>query len=716
MTSLNGIMTSALTALQTNSTALNAVSNNVANLNTPNYARRVVNQEALSAGGTLAGVAVADIQRVVDQFLTQETLQASASSAQYDAQTTPYKQLNGILGQPGDGTALTSQLDDVFAALGQAVLAPTASASQLGIVNAAQNFASTVSTLSTSIGALQTQVDAQVASSISPANNLIKQIYDLNGQIQTAAAAGDTASALLDQRDTAIQNLSQLIGIRTVQQPNGTLAVMTQDGVNLVGDSYAQLTYAGGGVNGVYGQISMQQINPSSGLPIGPAQALDPHLSGGSLKGMIDMRDQTLGQLQQELGTFAQRTALSFNQQHNANVAFPPPTSLDGRNTGLLSTDGINFTGVTTVGIADQSGNLVGQATVDFGAGTISVNGGAATALPGNTIGDLVSGLNTALGGIGGSASFSNGVLSLSAGGTNGLVIQDDPTTPANRGGVGFSQFFGLNDMFQAAAPSVISTGLSGSDTGGFAAGGRIDVQLKGPTGDVAKTASITLAGGETIGNIVSMLNTAMGGAETFTLNADGSISGTPAAGLAGYTLGVPDDTTQRGSTGVSFTQLFGIGVGQDSAQAQSFSLNPALSASPQRLALAQPQTTISTATIGSTIVGHGDASGALALQNLTSSLVSFPQVGSLGAQTTTIGDYAAAFYQDVATRSQTAQANQTAQDDRYQEAQTRQASSSGVNLDEELSNMMTYQKAYSASARILTTVNQLYDTLLQMQ
>jgi flagellar hook-associated protein 1 FlgK len=716
LSSLNGIMTSALTALQTNSTALNVVSNNVANLNTPNYARRVVNQETLSAGGTLAGVAVADIQRVVDQFLSQESLQASAGSAQYDAQATPLKQLNGILGQPGDGTSLSSQLDNVFAAIGQAALAPTASASQLGIVNAARNFASTVSTLSGSIGALQTQVDQQIASSMSPANNLIKQIYDLNNQIQTAMAGGDTASALLDQRDTAIQSLSQLIGIRTVQQPNGSLTVMTQDGVNLVGDSYAQLTYAGGGANGVYGQIGMQQINPSSGLPIGPSQALDPHLSGGSLKGMIDMRDQTLGQLQQELGTFAQQTALSFNKQHNANVAFPPPTSLTGRNTGLLATDGTNFTGVTTIGIADQSGALVGQATIDFGAGTISVNGGAATSFSGSTLADLANDLNTALGSMGGSASFSNGVLSLNAGGSNGLVIQDDPTTPANRGGVGFSQFFGLNDMFQAAAPSILSTGLTGGDAGGFAAGGRIDLQLKGPSGDVAKTGSITLTGGETIGNIVSMLNTAMNGAETFALNADGSISETTGAGFSGYALGIADDTTQRGSTGISFTKLFGMGIGQDAAQAQSFSLNPALSASPQRLALAQPQTTISSAAIGATIVGHGDSSGALALQTLTSSLSTFPQVGALGAQNATISDYAAAFYQDIATRSQTAQANQTAQDARYQEAQTRLASTSGVNLDEELSNMMTYQKAYSASARILTTVDQLYDTLLQMQ
>lgn len=38
-----------------------------------------------------------------------------------------------------------------------------------------------------------------------------------------------------------------------------------------------------------------------------------------------------------------------------------------------------------------------------------------------------------------------------------------------------------------------------------------------------------------------------------------------------------------------------------------------------------------------------------------------------------------------------------------------------GVNLDEELSDMIRYQRAYEASARIFSTVNSLYDTLLSM-
>jgi len=87
-----------------------------------------------------------------------------------------------------------------------------------------------------------------------------------------------------------------------------------------------------------------------------------------------------------------------------------------------------------------------------------------------------------------------------------------------------------------------------------------------------------------------------------------------------------------------------------------------------------------------------------------------------MSAQSGTLGDYAAAFYQDEALASQTATSNQTAQDDRLQEAQARQSQVSGVSLDEELTNLTTYQQAYSASARVLTVVQQLYNTLLQIQ
>ena len=70
----------------------------------------------------------------------------------------------------------------------------------------------------------------------------------------------------------------------------------------------------------------------------------------------------------------------------------------------------------------------------------------------------------------------------------------------------------------------------------------------------------------------------------------------------------------------------------------------------------------------------------------------------------------------NVSTQSNNVTSNQTTQDDRLTEAQSRISSNSGVNLDEELTNLSSYQQAYSAGARILTVVDQLYQTLLQIQ
>ncbi|HTO40999.1 MAG TPA: flagellar hook-associated protein FlgK [Rhizomicrobium sp.] len=710
--SLNGIMSSALSALQTNTAALRVVSNNVANINTEGYARRVVNQQVMTTAGQIQGVGIADIQRMADQFLTQETLSANGAASQYSTQSTIFQQLNGMLGQPGDGTALTTQLDNIYAALGSAALAPNASASQQGILNSFQSLARTVSTLSNSLGTLQQQVDKQVQTSIGSVNDLVQQIYSLNQQLQKANAMGDTASGLLDQRDVAVQNLSSLIDVRTATQQNGAMVVMTQDGMNLVGDSYAKLSYQAGSSNGTYGPITISNINPATGAVIGQPTALDPHLASGKLKGLIDMRDDTLSGLQQELGSLAQNVTQAFNAQANANTAVPPPGEMEGRNTGLVATDALNFTGKSTVAVADSSGNLVSRVDVDFSAGTLSVNG--TTTSIGTTVGSFVAALNGALGG-NGTASFTSGVLTVSATGNNGIVVQDDATSPASRGGAGLSNFFGLNDIFRSGAPALTATGLTAGDDSGFAAGGALAFTLKDANGNIAKQAAVNITAGMSVGDVVTAINTAFGGAATATLGSDGALSIKPAAQYSGYRLDVNNDTTQRGTTGMSFSALFGVGANQKALLATGFQVNPEFAASPSRLPFAQANIT-ATSAAGDPIAGSGDNRGLLALQNLQSKDLSFARIGNLGAQSATLGDYAASFYQDVATRSRAVTANATAQADRFAEAQSRQAQTSGVNLDEELTNLMSYQQAYAAGARMLSVVGQLYDTLLQIQ
>jgi flagellar hook-associated protein 1 len=175
--SLNGIAASAVSALKTNSAALGVVANNVSNLNTAGYARRIVNQQTLSAGGQLMGVDIASVQRVASQFLTQEMLSAGGAASQYDTMADLFSQLNGLLGGPGDNQSLATGLSNLSAAFATASQAPTSSASRTGVMNALTNLANSFSTVSSTITSLRTQIDQQVVNSIGGANTLIKQVF-----------------------------------------------------------------------------------------------------------------------------------------------------------------------------------------------------------------------------------------------------------------------------------------------------------------------------------------------------------------------------------------------------------------------------------------------------------------------------------------------------------------------------------------------------------
>jgi flagellar hook-associated protein 1 FlgK len=706
--SLNGILASGVSTILANSAALRVTADNIANINTPGYVRRVVNMEVMAQGGQLSGVALSDIQRITNNYLDSEVLAARSASARYDAQAALLDRLDTALGQPGDGTSLGSRIDAIYAALGQASLDPSALSTRLGVLTEFEALAQTVNNLSTAIADLRASADQQIGSDISHANELIRQIYELNPQISRAQLTGDPASGLLDERDKLVGELSDLIGIRTSLQSDGRLFVSTTDGVQLVSDTLAELVHQPS-VGPTFNPILVQTVHPDTGAVIGIPRTFDSHVTSGELRGLLDARDNVLLGLGEELGTMMQTLSLALNAQHNASAAFPPPSQLDGRQTGLLSTDALNFSGATAVGIVDANGVLVHNITIDFDAGTISVDGGGPSAI-GSTIGSFAAALDTALG-ADGDADFTNGVLTVSANGGNGLVISDDAGNPSSRAGIGFSHFFGLNDLFRADGNAIQTTGLSSTDAHGLAPGGEITLLLKGPDGKRVSEATVAVTG-TTIGDMVTALNTAFAGNATFTLDANGQLQVTPAASYSRYELEVTLDSTARGSTGEGFTSLFGIGTGEALARASAFGLAPGVAGSAQRFAFAQPTLSAATA-VGTTVVTPGDNRGLLRLQDTLNQTHAFAKSGALPGRTASLTDYAAAIYQDISSRSATIDFNRSAQQTRLMQAQRNQSSVEGVNLDEELEKMMVLQQAYNAGARLITLAQQLYQELL---
>jgi len=104
-----------------------------------------------------------------------------------------------------------------------------------------------------------------------------------------------------------------------------------------------------------------------------------------------------------------------------------------------------------------------------------------------------------------------------------------------------------------------------------------------------------------------------------------------------------------------------------------------------------------------------GDNSVALSLAQLASASQSALNNQTFGnSYTQTVADLGNALYD-----ANNQVANQTAV---AKMLSTQRSSVSGVNLDEEMTNLMSYQQAYAASAELVKTVNQMLQTLLALK
>jgi len=283
--------------------------------------------------------------------------------------------------------------------------------------------------------------------------------------------------------------------------------------------------------------------------------------------------------------------------------------------------------------------------------------------------------------------------------------VEDDSDTST-----GISHLFGLNDLFSCAIPTATATGVDGGDDAGLTGSDNvIAFSLVDQSGNTVKTYSVAIDSGTSIDSVLDQLGTATDGAVGFSVNDDGSIDIELSKNYSGCSLFVNADNTERGDTGVSITGFFGIGTNTTASYAGTIAVKSGLSEKTLPIA----ETDLASTDVGDTAVGSGDVSGAVALEGVETAKIAVAAAGGLNAQSTSLSGYSSLVYQDIASRSSDAESNYSTQSDRLTTAQSLQSSVEGVNLDEELANMVVYQQAYNASARLVTTLTDLYDTLL---
>jgi flagellar hook-associated protein 1 FlgK len=214
------------------------------------------------------------------------------------------------------------------------------------------------------------------------------------------------------------------------------------------------------------------------------------------------------------------------------------------------------------------------------------------------------------------------------------------------------------------------------------------------------------------MGDLVNALNSSSSGVGVygaFTLDANGGLTFT-ASQPQNATLSVVSDNTARGVGGPSISQLFGIGIASRSARAGTYQVNPTLTANPTQVPVATLNLGVAA---GQPAVSPGDGSGALALSQAMQNTLQFNAAGNLGNVSTSVDNYAAQFSAAIGSAAQTASDQSASASAVQTEANAKLQSVQGVNIDEELVNLTTYQQAYSANARMIQATKDVFDSLL---
>lgn len=701
--SLNSIMNIATSGMNTAQQQLRVISDNVSNVNTPGYIRKIADQQSWASQGVGAGVEVARIRLATDRFLQAASLNAGADAGRQAVRYELFDHIQSLFGDPGADTGFFSQIDKIFSAFSTSAENATSGPLRQDAIWKTQAMFDEAARVAKEIQATREEADGRLASAVDRVNDLVEQIEKLNVDIAKANVVGTDSTGAQTIQASLINELSELMDVRITTRSVGGVEVRTGAGILLAGQGASKLEYNRAGAvssESVFNQIMITEPN-------GQRRPLTEGLASGEIKGLLELRDVDAPAAADRLGELMTRLADELNRAHNASSAVPAPSVLNGRNVGqTLETALAGFTGTTTITTVNDQGVIQNSAEIVFSGGTMTINGVAATPAT------FLATLNGQLGGA--TASFVDGRLSIQAPAGQGVAIADDATNPSNKAGRGFSHYFGLNDLVSTDRPALYDTGLTAASQHGFTPGETIKFRFTDASGSRIRDISVAVpAGAGTMAEMLTALNdptTGVGQHGRFSLNGAGELIFT-GHGAPPSTMSVVEDGTRQVPSGVSMSDLFGLS-GARASRSGGFSVRSDIVKDPSKLALAQLNLGVAA---GTPALSKNDGSGGRLLANADQNATSFSAAGGAGGVNMSLSRYAAEFSGEIGGKATMAKNRSTSASALYQEASARRSSVEGVNMDEELVLMTTYQQAFNASARLIQAASEMYDTLIGM-
>ncbi|MCB1532124.1 MAG: flagellar hook-associated protein FlgK [Alphaproteobacteria bacterium] len=360
---------SALSGLRVAQQQIEVISGNVSNASTPGYTRKLLPQSSVSVEGVTIGVRGETIIRNVDVNLERDLWTQISSVGYLDVQSAYLSRIEQFHGAPDAELSLAAELarlEESFAALS---VSPDDQFLLASVVDQAVDTAEKFNDFSDLVRTLRNDVQDQLESTVNRINDLLGQIADVNQAIRSAANLSRSTASLEDQRSMAIAELSEYMDISFFPRGDGVLVVQTNRGVELASERATQLyfdatpvsatSYYPDSINGLY----VGDPDEPSSVDI---TAVSP---GGTLGGLIELRDVTFPRQQAQIDELAHKMALRFEQQGlrlftDASGNIPADTAPDPTTIPPTAVEYVGFGGTIQVNTAVLNNhNLVQQGT-----------------------------------------------------------------------------------------------------------------------------------------------------------------------------------------------------------------------------------------------------------------------------------------------------------------------------------------------------------------
>jgi flagellar hook-associated protein 1 len=380
MGGLNATLNIGVQALDAAQAALDATSNNIANVNTPGYTEEVaqLSEDPLNQSGndiTGGGVTMDGIQSVQDELLNLQIQQQTSSQSSANTESASLQQIQTYF--TPTGTDIASALTTFSNSLVALSASPTSTATQQSVLSAGQDLAQAFNTTANGLTSAQSSANGLVTTSVAQINALAQQIAQLNGQIEQLTNSGQNDSSAEDQLNASVQQLSGLTGISVTQSKSGD-TIMTGNGTPLVMGNQSFTLQTTTGSDG------FQQVLDSNGTNITST------LNGGQLGGGVQMRDQTIPGMLSRLNSLASQFASSFNSAQtqgldsNGNQGqnfFTVPTNSNEAASGMaVSIIDPSLLAINSVGTGNSNvANLSAVLTQALPSNSVSSAGGTAS-------------------------------------------------------------------------------------------------------------------------------------------------------------------------------------------------------------------------------------------------------------------------------------------------------------------------------------------------